>query len=63
MDFIDNYEYEADCDKYINTYHYNNPSYYIPDKSEAARFLALLDSNASFFTFQTFDDSKNRKAP
>ena len=32
-----------------------------PDKAEAARYLNLLDSGASFFTFQTFDDNKERK--
>jgi putative DNA primase/helicase len=32
-----------------------------PDKAEAARYLKLLDSGASFFTFQTFDDNKERK--
>ena len=32
-----------------------------PDKAEAARYLNLLNSGASFFTFQTFDDNKERK--
>ena len=33
-----------------------------PDRSEAARFLALLDPAATQFTFQTFDDNKERGA-
>jgi hypothetical protein len=32
-----------------------------PDRSEAARFLALLDPAATRFTFQTFDDNSERK--
>lgn len=32
-----------------------------PDLAEAARFLSILDPNATFFTFQTFDDSKPRR--
>jgi hypothetical protein len=32
-----------------------------PDRAEAERFLQLLDPEASFFTFQTFDDDKERK--
>jgi hypothetical protein len=35
----------------------------LPDRAEAARFLALLDPTATKFTFQTFDDNKNRKNP
>ena len=31
-----------------------------PDKAEAERFLAVLDPNANAFTFQTFDDDKER---
>ena len=31
------------------------------DLSEAARFLACLDPDARFFTFQTFDDDSKRK--
>jgi hypothetical protein len=31
------------------------------DKTEAKRFLALLDPDAAFFTFQTFDDDRERK--
>jgi hypothetical protein len=34
-----------------------------PDKAKAARFLTLLDPGATFFTFQTFDDDKERKDP
>jgi Protein of unknown function (DUF3987)/RepB DNA-primase from phage plasmid len=33
-----------------------------PDRTEAERFLKLLDPEAASFTFQTFDDSKERKA-
>jgi hypothetical protein len=32
-----------------------------PDRDEAERFLAALDPNADRFTFQTFDDNKQRK--
>jgi hypothetical protein len=32
-----------------------------PDKAEAARHLAMLDPEAKAFTFQTFDDNKERK--
>jgi hypothetical protein len=32
-----------------------------PENAEAARYLKLLDSGATFFTFQTFDDNKERK--
>jgi hypothetical protein len=32
-----------------------------PDRNEAARFLALLDAAATRFTFQTFDDNKDRR--
>ena len=32
-----------------------------PDRSEAERFLALLDPTATYFTFQTFDDDKERR--
>jgi hypothetical protein len=32
-----------------------------PDQNEAKRFLALLDPNATRFTFQTFDDNEERK--
>src|SRR5437879_6219503 len=31
--------------------------------SEAERFLACLDPKATTFTFQTFDDDKDRKDP
>jgi putative DNA primase/helicase len=31
------------------------------NKKEAARFLKALDPEATFFTFQTFDDDKERK--
>jgi RepB DNA-primase from phage plasmid/Family of unknown function (DUF5906) len=31
------------------------------DTAEAARFLSLLDPGATYFTFQTFDDNKERK--
>jgi len=34
-----------------------------PVKEEAKKFLSLLDSESSSFTFQTFDDNKNRKSP
>src|SRR6516165_4205348 len=34
-----------------------------PDLEEAARFLKLLDPAATQFTFQTFDDNKERKDP
>ena len=37
------------------------PASLAPDRSEAERFLALLDPGASKFTFQTFDDDKERK--
>ncbi len=33
----------------------------VPDKDEAERFLCTVDPNATFFTFQTFDDNKVRK--
>lgn len=33
----------------------------IPDLVQAERFLTLLDEEAEFFTFQTFDDLKARK--
>jgi hypothetical protein len=33
----------------------------IPDRNEAERFLAALDPDATFFTFQTFDDDKERR--
>ena len=33
----------------------------IPDKAEAERFLKALDPQATFFTFQTFDDDSDRK--
>lgn len=32
-----------------------------PDLQQAKQFLALLDSSASEFCFQTFDDQKERK--
>ena len=32
-----------------------------PDRDQAERFLRLLDEDAERFTFQTFDDNKNRK--
>ena len=32
-----------------------------PNRDEAARFLALLDPATTHFTFQTFDDNKDRK--
>ena len=32
-----------------------------PDREQADRFLTLLDEEADRFTFQTFDDNKNRK--
>ena len=32
-----------------------------PEKDQAERFLTLLDEEAERFTFQTFDDSKDRK--
>jgi hypothetical protein len=32
------------------------------DPSEAARFLTALDPAATFFTFQTFDDDRDRKS-
>ncbi len=32
-----------------------------PDFQQAERFLKLLDEEAEFFTFQTFDDNKDRK--
>jgi hypothetical protein len=32
-----------------------------PNRSEADRFLTLLDATATRFTFQTFDDNKDRK--
>jgi hypothetical protein len=35
----------------------------VPDRAEAERFLKLLDPTATKFTFQTFDDNKDRKAP
>jgi hypothetical protein len=31
------------------------------DREQAERFLALLDPEATAFTFQTFDDDKDRK--
>ncbi len=34
-----------------------------PDRPKAERFLTLLDPGATFFTFQTFDDDKERKDP
>lgn len=34
-----------------------------PDLKEAARFLETLDPTATAWTFQTFDDSKNKKYP
>jgi AAA domain-containing protein len=34
----------------------------VPDRAEAARFLALLDRTATRFTFQTFDDDKDRRS-
>lgn len=33
----------------------------VPDRDEAARFLSLLDPTTTRFTFQTFDDVKDRK--
>src|SRR5262249_8063456 len=38
-----------------------NASPLMPDRAEAARFLPLLDPTATRFTFQTFDDDKERK--
>jgi hypothetical protein len=38
-----------------------NASPGVPDRAEAARFLALLDPATTRFTFQTFDDDKERK--
>jgi DNA polymerase len=35
----------------------------VPDRAETDRFLALLDSTTTQFTFQTFDDNKERKSP
>lgn len=35
----------------------------MPDQYEAKKFLKLLDPNADFFTFQTFDDNTDRKDP
>ena len=34
----------------------------LPDKIAAERFLTLLDAEAETFTFQTFDDNKDRQA-
>jgi hypothetical protein len=34
-----------------------------PDRAEAEKFLKLLDPNATQFTFQTFDDNRDRKTP
>ena len=34
----------------------------LPDRAEAACFLALLDPTTTRFTFQTFDDDKERKS-
>ena len=34
----------------------------IPDFEEAQKFLNLLDNNATFWTFQTFDDDADRKS-
>ncbi|MEI4196442.1 phage/plasmid primase, P4 family, partial [Roseovarius sp. E0-M6] len=34
----------------------------IPDFEEAQKFLDLLDNNATFWTFQTFDDDADRKS-
>ena len=39
-----------------------NASPTVPDRTEAARFLTLLDPTATRFTFQTFDDDKERKS-
>jgi len=39
-----------------------NASPLVPDRTEAARFLALLDRTATRFTFQTFDDDKERRS-
>ena len=36
-------------------------TYQIQDKKEANAFLELLDHSADYFTFQTFDDNKDRK--
>jgi hypothetical protein len=35
----------------------------MPNRAEAARYLTLLDPAATRFTYQTFDDDKNRKNP
>jgi len=32
-----------------------------PDRDQAERFLAALDPHTNHFTFQTFDDSKERR--
>lgn len=34
-----------------------------PNRDEAERFLTVLDANAASFTFQTFDDDKERRNP
>jgi hypothetical protein len=39
------------------------PEVETPDRAEAEKFLALLDPAATKFTFQTFDDNKERKTP
>ena len=33
----------------------------VQDRQEANSFLQMLDPDAKFFTFQTFDDDKDRK--
>jgi hypothetical protein len=39
-----------------------SPMNVVPDREEAARFLAALDPDAVAWTFQTFDDDANRKS-
>jgi Protein of unknown function (DUF3987)/RepB DNA-primase from phage plasmid len=39
----------------------NNNASLEPDRSEASRFLTLLDPTATYFTFQTFDDDIERR--
>ena len=48
---------------YLENYeNYEIDFYTDPDKEESENFIRLLDSKSRYFTFQIFDDNKNRKS-
>ena len=50
------------ADGYVGNYDFDCAApRLVQQRQEAKTFLTLLDPNAVFFTFQTFDDDKKRK--